>query len=266
MMLRARTHRPWYLVVPGLFAIALIVIPLVALLWQTPWSSLLSVITTPGVIDAFRLSLVTSVCATTLALVIGVPLAWLLAKDALPATPIVRALVFVPLLLPPVVSGVALLAAFGRRGLIGSGLSLAFGMQIPFSTLGVVLAETFVAMPFLIITMEGAIRNLDTDYEDAAHTLGASTWVTFRRVTIPLVAPSLIAGTVLVWARALGEFGATITFAGNVPGVTQTLPLEVYTALESNRDAAIAMSVLLLIVAAAAVFALRKYFLPISLR
>lgn len=261
-----RWQRPWYLLIPGVIAIALLLLPLVALALQVPWTSFFSIIATPEVLDALWLSIVTSLCATALVIVIGIPLAWLLAKDALPGTPAVRALVLVPLLMPPVVSGVALLAAFGHDGLVGSGLNLAFGVQIPLSTLGVVLAEAFVALPFLVITMEGAIRNLDRDYEEAARTNGASTWFTLRRVTLPILAPSLIAGTALVWARALGEYGATMTFAGNVPGVTQTLPLVVYAALKSNKDAAIAMSVLMLIVAIATVVALRKYFLPISLR
>jgi molybdate transport system permease protein len=159
------------------------------------------------------------------------------------------------------VSGVALLAAFGRRGSVGALLYNTFGIQLPFTTAGVILAETFVAMPFLILTLEGAFRSLDRRYEDAAVTLGASSWTVFRRITIPLVGPSIVAGGVLCWARALGEFGATITFAGNFPGVTQTMPLAVYTALESDRDVAIALSILLLTVSVAVLVALRGNYL-----
>lgn len=246
---------------PGLLAVVFLVLPLAALLLQAPWGSFLGIVTTPEARDALRLSLFTSIMATALAAVIGIPLAWLLARDALPVTRLVRALVIVPLLLPPVVSGVALLAAFGRRGLVGGPLYDAFGIQFPFSTAGVVLAEAFVAMPFLVIALEGGFRSLDRRFEDAALTLGASSWTVFRRITLPLVGPALAAGVVLCWARALGEFGATITFAGNLPGVTQTMPLAVYTALESDRDVAIALSIVLLAVSIGVLVALRGHYL-----
>ncbi len=261
MTSRRVSPRPAFLVVPGMIALAFLVLPLIALLWQAPWGDMASIIRSPLALEALRLSLVTSVTATAFATVVGVPLAWLLARDVLPATRLVRAVVIVPLLLPPVVSGVMLLSAFGRRGFAGQYLYSAFGIQLPFTTAGVVLAEAFVAMPFLIITLEGAFRSLDRRYEDAAITLGASSWTVFRRVTVPLIAPSLLAGAVLCWARALGEFGATITFAGNLPGVTQTMPLAVYSALESDRSAAIALSVLLLGVCVAVLVALRGYYL-----
>jgi molybdate transport system permease protein len=248
-------------VIPGVIAIAFLVVPLLALLWQAPWGSFASIVTSPTALDALRLSLLTSVIATVFACVVGIPLAWLLAREVLPATNLLRAFVIVPLLLPPVVSGVALLAAFGRRGSIGGLLYSAFGIQLPFTTAGVVLAEAFVAMPFLVITLEGGFRSLDRRYEDAATTLGASSWTVFRRITIPLVGPSLIAGAVLCWARALGEFGATITFAGNFPGVTQTMPLAVYTALESDRSVAIALSIILLAVSVGVLVALRGSYL-----
>jgi molybdate transport system permease protein len=244
-------------------AIAFLVFPLVGLIAQAPWGSFLAIISTPTAMDALRLSMLTSVTATAFAAVVGIPLAWLLARDVLPATRFVRALVIVPLLLPPVVSGVTLLAAFGRRGLVGQFLYSSLGIQLPFTTAGVVLAEAFVAMPFLVITLEGAFRTLDRRYEDAAVTLGASSWTTFRRITLPLVGPSLIAGAVLCWARALGEFGATITFAGNFPGVTQTMPLAVYTALESDRDAAIALSILLLAICLVVLVVLRGRYLSV---
>jgi molybdate transport system permease protein len=257
------TSRPWFLVLPGLIALAFLILPLVVLLAQAPWGSFTSILTTPSTVDALRLSLTTSITATAIAAAIGVPLAWLLAREVLPGTNVLRAFVLVPLLLPPVVSGVALLAAFGRRGAVGQVLYSWFGVQLPFTTAAVVMAETFVAMPFLVITLEGAFRSLDRRYEDAAITLGASSWTVFRRVTLPLVGPSLAAGAVLCWARALGEFGATITFAGNFPGVTQTMPLAVYTALESDRSVAIALSVLLLIVCVGVLIALRgKYLRP----
>ena len=260
-MSRSRATRPAFLFVPGVVALAFLVLPLLVLLWQAPWGSFVEILTSPTALDALRLSLITSVSATVIASIIGIPLAWLLAREVLPATNLLRAFVLVPLLLPPVVSGVALLAAFGRRGAIGQFLYSAFGIQLPFTTAGVVLAETFVAMPFLVITLEGAFRSLDTRYEDAARTLGASSMTVFRRVTLPLVGPSLIAGAVLCWARALGEFGATITFAGNFPGVTQTMPLAVYTALESDRSVAIALSVILLLVSVGVLVALRGRYL-----
>ena len=190
-------------------------------------------------------------------LLLGVPLAWMLARTAFPGRRLVRALVTVPLVLPPVVGGVALLLVFGRRGLLGSWLDTTFGVSLPFTTAGVVLAEAFVAMPFLVISVEGALRGADARYEEAAATLGASRWTAFRRVTLPLIAPGVAAGGVLCWARALGEFGATITFAGNFPGRTQTMPLAVYLALEQDVDAAIVLSLLLLVVSVVILAALR---------
>ncbi len=252
---------PWFLVVPGLIAVVFLVVPLVALLLQAPWGSFASIVSTTEARDALRLSLVTSVAATVVAAVLGIPLAWLLAREVLPATGLLRALVIVPLLLPPVVSGVGLLVALGRRGLVGQYLFDAFGIQLPFTTAGVVVAETFVAMPFLVITLEGGFRSLHRRYEDAAATLGASSLTIFRRVTLPMVAPSVVAGLVLCWARALGEFGATITFAGNFPGVTQTMPLAVYSALESDRSTAIALSIVLLVVSVSVLVALRGRYL-----
>ncbi|GAB2619156.1 hypothetical protein Aab01nite_33120 [Paractinoplanes abujensis] len=190
-------------------------------------------------------------------LVLGVPLAWVLARLEFPGRRLVRALVTVPLVLPPVVGGVALLLVFGRRGLVGGWLDQTFGVSLPFTTTGVVVAEAFVAMPFLVIAVEGALRGADVRFEEAAATLGASRWTTFRRVTLPLIAPGVAAGAVLCWARALGEFGATITFAGNFPGRTQTMPLAVYLALEQDVDAAIVLSLILLVVSVGILAALR---------
>ena len=258
MVSRRTTARvPWFLAIPGAVALAFLVIPLVALCLQAPWPDFVGIVTSPQAGAALRLSLVTSVSATLVAALLGIPLAWLLAREVLPATGLVRALVLVPLLLPPVVSGVALLTALGRRGLVGQYLYDGLGIQLPFTTAGVVLAEAFVAMPFLVIAVEGGFRSLNRRYEEVAATLGARAWTTFRRITVPMVAPSLVAGLVLCWARALGEFGATITFAGNFPGVTQTMPLAVYAGLETDRSVAIGLSILLLAVSITVLVALR---------
>ncbi|MFR9779768.1 ABC transporter permease [Micromonospora sp. MS34] len=252
-----RQRAPLALLVPAGLGLLFLVLPLVGLLARAPWSTLPRRMAEPGVRTALRLSLETATLATVLCVVLGVPLAWLLARVEFPGRRLVRALVTVPLVLPPVVGGVALLLVFGRRGLLGSWLDTAFGVTLPFSTAGVVLAEAFVAMPFLVIAVEGALRGADRRYEEAAATLGAGRWTTFTRVTLPLVAPGVAAGAVLCWARALGEFGATITFAGNYPGRTQTMPLAVYLALESDLRAAIVLSLILLTVSVAILAGLR---------
>ena len=234
--------------IPALAGLAFLVLPLAGLLIRAPWTTLPARLAEPGILAALRLSLLTATLATMACLLLGVPLAWLLARTDFRGRRIVRALVTVPLVLPPVVGGVALLLVFGRRGLIGEWLDATFGVTLPFSTAGVVLAEAFVAMPFLVISVEGALLGADVRFEEAAATLGASRWTAFRRVTLPLIAPGVAAGAVLCWARALGEFGATITFAGNFPGRTQTMPLAVYLALEQDVDAAIVLSLLLLAV------------------
>ncbi|SIR91507.1 ABC transporter permease [Micromonospora avicenniae] len=254
---RQTTRIPLALLLPASLGLLFLVLPLAGLLARTPWTSLPQRLTEPGVLTALRLSLQTATLATLLCLVLGVPLAWLLARVEFPGRRIVRALVTVPLVLPPVVGGVALLLVFGRRGLLGSWLDSAFGITLPFSTTGVVLAEAFVAMPFLIIAVEGALRGADSRYEEAAATLGANRWTTFTHVTLPLVAPGVAAGAVLCWARALGEFGATITFAGNFPGRTQTMPIAVYLALETDLEAAIVLSLILLTVSVAILASLR---------
>ena len=236
-------------------------LPLVGLLVRAPWSTMPKRLTDPDILAALRLSLETATLATLVSLVLGVPLAWVLARTELPGRRFLRALVTVPLVLPPVVGGVALLLVFGRNGLLGRWLDAHFGITLPFTTAGVVVAEAFVAMPFLVISVEGALRGADARYEEAAATLGASRWTAFRRVTLPLVAPGIAAGAVLCWARALGEFGATITFAGNFPGRTQTMPLAVYLALEQDLDAAIVLSLVLLVVSVAVLVALRDRWL-----
>jgi molybdate transport system permease protein len=254
---RATLRAPIVLIVPAGLGLAFLVLPLVALVLRTPWSSLPRRLAEPEVFEALRLSLVTATLATGVSLVIGVPLAWLLARVDFPGRRLVRALVTVPLVLPPVVGGLALLLLLGRRGFIGRWLDEAFGITIPFTTAAVVIAEAFVAMPFLVIAVEGALRGADDRYEEAAATLGAGRWTTFRRVTLPLVAPGVAAGAVLCWARALGEFGATITFAGSYPGRTQTMPIKVYLALETDLEAAIVLSMLLLVVSIAILVSLR---------
>jgi molybdate transport system permease protein len=241
----------------GCLGLIVFIVPLVGLLTRTPWARLPELLSGEVVTDALRLSLVTSLAATSIAAVLGVPLAWLLARVDFPGRPIFRGLVTLPLVLPPVVGGAALLFALGRRGVIGEPLNQATGLLLPFSTWGVIVATTFVAMPFLVITVEGALRNLDQRFEGAAATLGAGRWAILRRVTLPMIAPSLLSGLVLTWARALGEFGATITFAGNLQGRTQTLPLAVFVALESDRDTAVAVSLLMVAVSLVVLVALR---------
>lgn len=243
-------------------SVAFFLLPLVGLLLRTPWSELGSVLASPAVGSALRLSLVCSLAATGISLLLGVPLAWALARWHFPGKALVRALTTLPMIVPPVVGGVALLLAFGRRGFAGRILEQAFGVTLPFTTAGAILAETFVAMPFLVITVEAGLRSMDRRYEDAASTLGAGRGMTFRRVTLPLIRPSLWAGAALAWARALGEFGATITFAGNLQGRTQTVPLAVYVALETRLEAAITLSVVLLATSLTVLIVLRDRFLP----
>lgn len=241
----------------------LFAIPLAGLLWRAPWSSAWDILGNGPALDALRLSLITSLMATALAIALGVPLAWVQARVHYPGKRIVRAVTTLPLVLPPVVGGVALLLALGRRGIVGSQLERV-GVNLPFSTAGAVVAQVFVAMPFLVLTMEAAFRSTDRRLEDAARTLGAGRFTAFRLVTLPLVTPSLIAGTVLCWARALGEFGATITFAGNLRGATQTLPLFVYLKLEgANSDEAIVLSLVLLGISMAVLIGLRDRWLTV---
>ncbi|RFU37293.1 molybdate ABC transporter permease subunit [Actinomadura logoneensis] len=254
---RAAGRPPVVLLLPALAGLAFLVLPLAGLLVRAPWSTLGTRLAQPQMLEALRLSLVSATAATVLCLLFGVPLAWLLARVPFPGVRLVRALVTVPLVLPPVVGGVALLLVLGRRGLVGEWLDGAFGITLPFTLPGVVLAETFVAMPFLVISVEGALRAADARFEEAAATLGAGRWTVFRRVTLPMAAPGVLAGAVLCWSRALGEFGATITFAGNFPGHTQTMPLAVYLALETDPQAAIVLSLVLLAVSVAVLVALR---------
>jgi len=243
-------------------ALALVVLPLVGLVLRTPWSDIGRDLRQPDALTALRLSLQCSLGALAISVVLGVPLAWILARRRFPGRALARALVTLPMVLPPVVGGIALLYAFGRRGFAGRWLYGLTGVRLPFTTLGAVVAEAFVAMPFLVITAEAAFRSIDRRYEEAAATLGASPAYRFRRVTLPAVLPALAAGAALTWARALGEFGATITFAGNFPGVTQTMPLAVYLDLESGREGtALALSLVLLIVSLLVLVGLRDRWL-----
>jgi molybdate transport system permease protein len=252
-----RTGAPAVLLVPALLGVAFLLLPLLALLVRAPWGDLPDQLLREQSVQALRLSFVTAGLATLLCLLLGVPLAWVLARAHVPGRRLLRALVTVPLVLPPVVGGVALLLLLGRRGLLGRHLDAWFGVTIPFTTAAVVLAQAFVALPFLVLAVEGALRAADDRFEEAAATLGAGRWLVFRRVTLPLVAPGVAAGAVLSFARALGEFGATITFAGNFPGRTQTVPVAVYLALETDPEAAVVLSLVLLVVSVAALVGLR---------
>ncbi|MFG2831423.1 ABC transporter permease [Streptomyces sp. NPDC048434] len=251
------SRTPVALAVPALVAIAFLLMPLAGILARTTWSDLGTHLTSPGVLQALRLSLLVSFCALGLSLLLGVPLAWLLARVSFPGKALVRSLVLLPMVLPPTVGGVALLLGFGRRGLLGPWLEDTFGIVLPFHTSGAVVAATFVAMPFLVISLEGTLAGLRPRYEETAASLGASPVRVFRTVTLPMVAPGLAAGAALTWARALGEFGATITFAGNLPGTTQTLPLQVYLLLQGSPEAATSVSLLLLVIAMGVLICLR---------
>ena len=252
---------PAPLLAPALSAVVGLRLPLAALLIRAPWRPIGPALSGSDATQALILSLWTASLTTAISLVIGVPLAWVLARTRFPGQRLLRALVTLPLVLPPVVGGVALLLALGRTGIIGQYLNSWFGITIPFTPIAVVMAETFVAMPFLIITVEGALRSADQGFEEAAATLGAKRMTVFLRVTVPMIAPSLGAGAVLCWARALGEFGATITFAGSFPGQTETMPIAVYYALETDPNAAIALSLVLLLVSVVVLVSLREHWL-----
>ena len=242
--------------------LALVVLPLIGLLQRAPWSSLAADLSAHEAFAALRLSLETSLGALAVSVALGVPLAWVLARHRFAGRSLVRALVTLPMVLPPVVGGIALLYAFGRRGFAGGLLYDLTGWRFVFNTSGAIMAEAFVAMPFLIVTAEAAFRSMDRRAEEAAATLGASPSYRFRRVTLPAVAPALVAGAALTWARALGEFGATITFAGNFAGTTQTAPLLVYLDIESGHEGTgLAVSLVLLAVSLAVLVGLRDRWL-----
>ncbi len=245
----------------AIVAVVFFALPLLGLIWRAPWGHAWEYLTEESALTALRLSIVCSLWATALSIVFGVPLAWLLASVEFRGRGVVRALCTLSMVLPPVVGGVALFFALGRRGIVGQYLDRWFDLRLPFTTAGVVVAQTFVAMPFLVITVEAALRQLDSRIDDASRTLGASSWYTFRRVTLPAIRPAVVAGAVLAWARALGEFGATITFAGNFPGTTQTMPLAVYLALERNPEEAIVLALLLTAISFAVLVGLRDRWL-----
>ena len=250
------------LLLAGLGA-AFFLLPLLGLATQAPWAQAGRELSRPETIDALRLSLICSFSATALSLLLGVPLAFVQARLSFRGQSLLRALTTLPMVLPPVVGGVALLLAFGRHGLLGQYLFDGLGIRLPFSTAGVILAEAFVSMPFLVITVESGLRSMNRSLEEAARTLGASPWRVFARVTAPLIAPSIFAGAVLCWSRALGEFGATITFAGNLPGQTQTTPLAVYLLLETHPEAAVILSLVLVGVSLTILVALRDRYLTV---
>lgn len=253
---------PHALYVPALTGLALLLLPVVGLLGRADWSRVPRAITSPEAANALALSLQTATTATAVCLVLGVPLAAIIARSRQSVAGLLRALVTLPLVMPPLVGGIALLSLLGRNGLVGSALDVAFGIRIPFTTAAVVIAQAFVALPFLVISVEGALRTAGTALEETAATLGARRWSVFRRITLPLIAPGLIAGTVLCFARALGEFGATALFAGNAEGVTRTMPLAIYTAFNGagvSQDSAIALSLLLIVVAIAMLLLMRSW-------
>jgi molybdate transport system permease protein len=249
------------LLVPAALAALLLVVPLVTLVADTPWGRLREQLTSQAVRDALWLTALASVLTVVLCLLLGTPLAWVLSRVDFPGRSLVRAAVIVPLVLPPVVAGVALVTALGRTGFVGRPLDAAFGITIPYTTTAVVIAHTFVSMPFYVLAVEGALRSSGEEYDAVAATLGADRWTTFRRVTLPLAFPGVLAGAALAWARSLGEFGATITFAGNFPGTTQTMPSLIYTQLQSDPLVARTVSMVLLVLSVVVLALLRNRWL-----
>jgi molybdate transport system permease protein len=249
---------PLLLAAPATVAVLFLVLPLVGLVIRAPWPKAGAVLAGAGALQALKLSLITATVSAIIVLIIGVPLGWVLARPGLRGASLLRALITIPLVLPPVVGGVALFTVLGRTGLLGRPLYRLTGFAFPFTPYAVILAQVFVSLPFLVLSVEGALRASDRRYEEAAATLGARPVTVFRRITLPLIGPGIAAGAVLAWARALGEFGATITFAGNFPGTTRTMPLEVYLALETDPGSALLLSVLLLAVSVAVLALLRE--------
>ncbi len=249
-----RVGMPGWIYLPAAVGTSFVVVPLVAILLRIDWGRFIPLITSESSRSALLLSVRTATVSTLVCVVLGVPMALVLARGRFPGQKVVRALVLLPLVLPPVVGGIALLYTFGRQGLLGRELEV-LGLRIAFSTTAVVLAQSFVSLPFLVVSLEGALRSAGAGYEHIAATLGAGPTTVLRTVTVPLVLPGLISGAVLAFARSLGEFGATLTFAGSLQGVTRTLPLEIYLQRETDADAAVALSLLLIVVAALIVVA-----------
>ena len=258
---RAALGTPAVVIPPASIGVFFLLVPTVALLWRTPWSSIGQVYRENAIWPALRISVETSLLATVASLILGVPLAWVLARVRLPGMGLVRAIVIIPLVLPPVISGVGLFSAFGAFGLFGDEIHTVFGAQLPFTYPAIVVAQTFVAMPFLVITVEGAFRIVDLDVEEAAATLGASRRRIFLTITVPAVAPAIVLGAILCWARALGEFGATLLFAGNSDGPRQTLPTAVLTVFNTKPDDAPALALPLMLVALVVLGAMRDRWL-----
>ncbi|MEQ8841021.1 MAG: ABC transporter permease [Acidimicrobiales bacterium] len=248
---------PLPIAIPAVVGVALLALPVVGLLQRAPWSTMATRLTSPEILDAVRISLIVSLSAALVCIVLGLPLAWVLARHDHPLISALRVLVLLPMVLPPVVGGTALLFALGRRGLFGEWLDRGLGVTLPFTTAGAVVAASFVALPFFVTTVESALRDGGVDLEEAAAATGASPWRTFVHVTLPVLRPAVAAGVALSWARALGEFGATITFAGSLGGRTRTLPVETFLALEQDPETAIAVSVLLLAVSLSVLAVLR---------
>lgn len=247
----AQGRLPLWLLAPAIVGVAFLLLPFAALIARLDWSEMGAAILSEEARQALGLSLMTAAIATGVCVILGIPMAMLIARTGSTVAALLRILTTLPLVLPPLVGGIALLSLLGRNGLLGSTLDV-IGLRIPFTTAAVVIAQAFVALPFLVISVEGALRSIDTGHERVAASLGASRFTVFRRVTLPLAAPGILAGTVLCFARALGEFGATALFAGNKPGVTRTMPLAIYTAFNGagvREDTAIALSLLLILVA-----------------
>lgn len=252
-----RRRLPTAVVALAVLAAAFVLLPVAGLLARAPWERTGELLTSDVAIEGARVSLIVSLGAAALSLLVGVPLGLLLGRTSFPGLTVVRALALLPLVLPPVVAGIGLLTAFGRRGLLG-GPARAIGLELPFTTAGAAIAAAFVSFPFIVLAVDAGLRSLDTGLEDAAASLGASKWYVLRKVTLPLLAPQIAAGAVLAWARALGEFGATITFAGNLEGRTQTLPLAVFQKLQTDQEGAIALSLVLVILSICVLVALRE--------
>lgn len=258
-----RRRLPAVVVALAALGAAFVLLPVAGLLARTPWERAGELLTSDVAVEGARVSLIVSLGAAALSLLVGVPLGLLLGRTSFPGLTVMRALALLPLVLPPVVAGIGLLTAFGRRGLLG-GPARAIGLELPFTTAGAAIAAAFVSFPFVVLAVEAGLRSLDTRFEDAAASLGASKWYVLRRITIPLLAPQIAAGAVLAWARALGEFGATITFAGNFRGETQTMPLAVFEALQSDPGAATVLSLVLVVLSLAFLIALRGRFLGVG--
>jgi molybdate transport system permease protein len=259
--LQGRRRTPGAITALAALGAAFVGLAFLGLIVRTPWLRVGEILGSDTALDALRISLLVATAAAAISFVAGFPIAWLLARGAFRGKTLLRGLVVLPLVMPPVVAGVGLLAAFGRRGVMGSRLYDWFGVQITFSTWAAIMAASFVSIPLAVLALEAGLRGLDERLEDAASTFGASRWYVLRRITLPLLGPQMAAALVLSWARALGEFGATITFAGNLKGRTQTLPLAVFEQLQTDPDAAFALSMLLIVVALAVILSLRGRFL-----